>query len=255
MLILRQTKEVAKTVLPSPLVSRIQSWLFLLSISKVKGFKFYLNSPDRDVLEDTIIPYIVKCNEFNKILFVGSDWYTQPYNRCFKNKEYWTIEINPDRKKFGSKRHVVDSLLNLSQHFAPSYFDLIVYNGVFGHGIDSREATEISFQQCFQCLRPGGMLVFGWNDVARHKPFPVIEECQNLQQFQPVVFSPLATHQYLVAESSNRHIFNFYQKPLPVTVGVYRNTPLQSVSKLLDSQSSTRPRQNEREERKSFESP
>ncbi|WP_233222739.1 hypothetical protein [Chroococcidiopsis sp. CCALA 051] len=39
-------------------------------------------------------------------------------------------------EKFGSKRHVVDSLLNLSQHFAPGYFDLIVYNGVFGHGID-----------------------------------------------------------------------------------------------------------------------
>jgi hypothetical protein len=161
MSILRQAKDLAKLALPKPLVNQIQSWLALISVTRRKGFSFYLNSPDRFVLEDAIIPYIVKCNEFHKILFVGSDWYTKPYNRYFKNKEYWTIEINPNRKKFGSKRHVVDSLLNLSQHFAPGNFDLIVYNGVFGHGIDSKEATEISFQQCFQCLRPGGMLVFG----------------------------------------------------------------------------------------------
>ena len=254
MLILRQIKEVAKVVFPRPLVSRVQSWLFLLSVGRIKGFSVHLNSPDRCVLEDTIIPDIVNCSEFNKILFVGSDWYTKPYNRYFKNKEYWTIEINPNRKKFGSKRHVVDSLLNLSRHFASSYFDLIVYNGVFGHGINSREATEISFQQCFQCLRPGGMLVFGWNDVDRHKPFPVIEECQSLRQFEPVVFSPLATSQYLVAETSDRHVFNFYQKPLPIVVEVHRNAPLQSVSKPLDSQSSTRLHQNGHEGLKSFES-
>jgi hypothetical protein len=259
MSILRQAKDLAKLALPKPLVNQIQSWLALISVTRRKGFSFYLNSPDRFVLEDAIIPYIVKCNEFHKILFVGSDWYTKPYNRYFKNKEYWTIEINPNRKKFGSKRHVVDSLLNLSQHFAPGNFDLIVYNGVFGHGIDSKEATEISFQQCFQCLRPGGMLVFGWNDVTRHKPFPVIEECQNLRQFEPVVFSPLATSQYLVAESSDRHVFNFYQKPLPVVVEMHYDTPLQSiskppVSKLRDSQSSTRLHQNGHEGLKSFES-
>lgn len=103
------------------------------------------------------------------------------------------------------------------------------------------------------------MLVFGWNDVTRHKPFPVIEECQNLRQFEPVVFSPLATSQYLVAESSDRHVFNFYQKPLPVVVEMHYDTPLQSiskppVSKLRDSQSSTRLHQNGHEGLKSFES-
>lgn len=252
--ILRKIKEVSKTLLPTPIVSKVQSWLFLLSVSRIKGFSLYLNSPDRFVLEDTIISYIVNCDDFNKILFVGSDWYTKPYNRYFKNKEYWTIEINPNRKKFGSKRHVVDSLLNLSQHFTSGYFDLIVYNGVFGHGIDSREATEISFQQCFQCLRPGGMLVFGWNDVTRHKPFPAIEECQSLRQFEPITFNPLDTHQYLVTESRDRHVFNFYRKPLPVVVGMHYETSLQSGFKPLDSQSSTRLHQNERKELRSFES-
>lgn len=75
MLILRQTKEFAKAVLPQPLVSKVQSWLFLLSISRIKGFRVCLKSPDRNVLEDIIIPCIVRCNEFNKILFVGSMWY------------------------------------------------------------------------------------------------------------------------------------------------------------------------------------
>lgn len=91
MVILKQAKEVTKLTLPKPLVNKTQSWLALLSVTRRKGFSFYLNSPDRFILKDTIIPYIVKCNEFNKILFVGSEWYTKPYNHYFKNKEYWTI--------------------------------------------------------------------------------------------------------------------------------------------------------------------
>ncbi|KOP25069.1 hypothetical protein AMR41_16755 [Hapalosiphon sp. MRB220] len=219
MLLTLQPKTLLKTVLPKPLVNKIQGFLDKISVSRIKGFSLRLNTPDRYVLEEMIIPYFIAHKEFHRILFVGCDWFTKPYNGYFKNKEYWTIEIDESRKKYGSKRHIVDSFLNLNNYFTNDYFDVIVYNGVFGWGINSREDTETSFQQCFQCLRPGGILVFGWNDIPEAKPFSVIEECQSLQQFQPYIFSPLSTVQYLVPDQSDEqkfgHVFNFYIKPVP----------------------------------------
>ncbi len=159
MLLAVQPKKILKTVLPKYLVYNIQSLLYKISNSHVKGFNLHLNTPDRHVLEEIIIPYFIHRKEFYKILFVGCDWFTKPYNGYFKNKEYWTIEIDESRKKYGSPRHIVDSFLNLSNYFDNNYFDVIVYNGVFGWGINNREDTETSFQQCFQCLRSGGILV------------------------------------------------------------------------------------------------
>jgi SAM-dependent methyltransferase len=210
---LTQSKGFVKLILPTALVRKIQNFLFILSVSRMRGLDLHLNYVDRYVLEDTIIPYFVAQKEFYKILFIGSDWYTKPYRKYFRKKEYWTIEIDESKKKYGSKRHITDSLLNLNLYFESNYFDLIVYNGVFGYGINTREDTEASFKQCFQCLREGGILVFGWNDIPERRSFPVIEECQSLQKFEPYFFAPLSTSQYLTADDRLRHTFNFYIKP------------------------------------------
>ena len=178
---------------------------------RIKNFKLFLNSPDRLVLENTIIPYFTNRDDIQRILFVGCEWYTKSYSSFFPGKEYWTIEVNPKYQIFGSKNHIIDKLQNLDAYIDHNFFDLIVYNGVFGWGINTREDTEQSFQQCFKCLRAGGVLIFGWNDVPEHKPFPVMEECESLKQFQPYLFPPLNTKEYLVPEC--KHLFNFFIKP------------------------------------------
>lgn len=210
-------KDVVKGILPERIVWQIQSLLHEMATRKLRGLEFHLNHPDRLVLEDNIIPYFVAHSEFNKILFVGCEWFTKPYEKYFKNKEYWTIEIDPGKAKYGSrKHHIIDPLQNLSHHVEDNYFDLIFYNGVFGFGINTKEDTEESFWQCFQCLRPGGVLVFGWNDKPEYKPFPVIEECENLKRFQPYIFPPFAATEYTVEDDRFEygHRFNFYTKPV-----------------------------------------
>jgi SAM-dependent methyltransferase len=202
-----------KKINPLFLARKIKNIAYKLSISRIRGFDLHLNSPDRIVLEDTILPYLVSCSNLQKVLFVGCDWYTQPYKKIFKNKEYWTIEINERNKKYGSKNHIVDRLQNLSNYVKSDYFDLIIYNGVFGFGTNTREDTEESFKQCFQALRKGGVLVFGWNDVPQYKPFPVLEECENLKKFEPYIFPALSTSQYLTPNTEFRHTYNFYTKP------------------------------------------
>lgn len=209
---MQQTKLVSHSELLNRLMRKLRNMYHNVSVSRIRGFDIYCNSPDRLVLEDVIIPYFIQ-HSYHKILFVGCDWYTKPYRKLFKNQEYWTIEIDAVKKKFGSKNHhITDSLLNLSKYIEPGYFDLIIYNGVFGYGINSREDTEESFEQCFQALRAGGILVFGWNDVPEYKPFP-FTQCANLEKFEPFLFTPLSTCEYLTPNTPIKHTYNFYIKP------------------------------------------
>jgi SAM-dependent methyltransferase len=168
--------------------------------------------PDRALLEQVIFPYFLAKNEFGKILFVGCDWYTKYYEKLCRNKEYWTLEIDPNKRKYGSQRHITDSLSNLSQHFSKNYFDLIICNGVFMvTAMDKREIAEKAFQESFQCLRPGGIFILGWNDTTELRPY-YPHESANLARFRPYCFPPLATNQYLT-DTHLKHTYNFYQKP------------------------------------------
>ncbi|MBV9385100.1 MAG: methyltransferase domain-containing protein [Chroococcidiopsidaceae cyanobacterium CP_BM_ER_R8_30] len=209
---LASTKSFAKDVLPSAFVRQVQKFLFLIATHRLREFDLHLNFPDRHVLEDIIIPYFVKREEYNKILFVGCDWYTRAYKKYFKKKNYWTIEIDKEKRKYGAKKHISDSVEKLSDYVDHNYFDLIFCTGVFGHGMNSRETTEKAINQCFQCLREGGILVFSWNDIPERKPFSVTQECQSLKKFNSYFFTPLSSHQYTVNDEM-RHTFVFYIKP------------------------------------------
>jgi hypothetical protein len=167
--------------------------------------------PDRRLMEETILPYFADKKEFNKILFVGCDWYTKNYNKIFGNKEYWTIDPDRHKIKFGSPNHLVDSLSNLDEYFSESYFDVILCNGVFLVGaMDERTIIEEAFEKCFSCLRHDGILVVGWNDTPELRPFPLVE-CQSLKLLNSYIFPPLNTSEY-VTDTDYKHTYNFYIK-------------------------------------------
>lgn len=174
------------------------------------GIDRYKHTEDRRVLEDKIFPYFVSAPQYSKILFVGCAWYTSGYNTIFKDQDFQTLEIDPRESRYGARKHITDSLENITHHFEEGGLDLIICNGVFGWGLDERPRVEAAFQGCFQSLRPGGVLIQGWNDTPERCPFP-LDECQSLKLFQPFVFPPLSTAQYVIAEK--RHIYRFYVKP------------------------------------------
>jgi SAM-dependent methyltransferase len=177
------------------------------------GVDWFNGSEDRRVLERIIIPYFLDESDFCNILFVGCHWYTKGYNRWFeqKKKNYLTIEIDPSHRRYGAKQHIVDGLQNIAKHCKPGSLDLIICNGVFGWGLDDRRDIETAFEGCFDSLRDGGALVIGWDDVEQHRPFR-LEECQSLRQFQPFVFPPLASANF-VTDTSYRHTYSFFTKP------------------------------------------
>jgi thymidylate kinase len=180
-------------------------------IKRALGVESHLKNEDRRVLEQIIFPYFLREDSYDDILFVGCHWYTKGYNGCFeKKKNYWTIEIEPSRKKYGAKQHIVDGLQNLNKHFKPGTLDLILCDGVFGWGLDAKTDVERAFRACCDCLREGGVLVVGWDDIEERRPF-LLQECQGLRALKPFFFPPLGAIEYLT-DTPYRHTFTFYVK-------------------------------------------
>ena len=170
-----------------------------------------MRTRDRDTLEQVILPAYAARSDIERVLFVGCAWYTRHYERMLPGRDYRTIDPDPWKKRFGSRRHLVAGLEGLGAHVAPGSLDLVVCNGVFGWGLDAREDCERAFEACFLALRPGGELIIGWNDVLEHRPLD-LPSLQSLGRFNPLTFAPLDAAQYL-ANPENGHVFNFYAKP------------------------------------------
>ena len=176
------------------------------------GLPTPLDTVDRRVLEESIFPYYCADPTMKRVLFVGCAAFTSHYQqRFFSDKEFWTIEPGEDQAKFGSTNHVIAPLEEASRHFEPGYFDVIFCNGVYGWGLDTLPQGEAAFLACHTCLRAGGHLLFGWNDVPYRTPF-ALDEIKGRDLFAHFEFPPLHTWRYLTA-TKHRHVFDFYQKP------------------------------------------
>jgi len=180
-------------------------------LRKRLGLPTPLNTEDRRVLEQIIFPYYRAQPGFKTVLFVGCNTYTSHYERrYFENREFWTIEPDSALRRFGASHHVVAPLEEVGRHFTDGFFDLIICNGVFGWGLDGAAQCEAAFSQCHRCLRDGGQMVFGWDDVARRTPVD-LQGVPSLTRFRRFSFPPLQGWRYLT-DTPYRHTFDFYVK-------------------------------------------
>ena len=174
------------------------------------GGSFYYPSEDRSILECVIIPFYQLSHTHQAIVFVGTDWYTHGYTRMFSRKHYTTIDPNPKRARYGAEHHIVDAIGNIERYIPAGSLDVVFLNGVIGWGLNSQDEAERAFAACHRCLRTGGHLVVGWNDLPEHLPFP-IEAVESLSKFRPVWFPPLETTRHFV-DNEWRHTFGFFGK-------------------------------------------
>jgi hypothetical protein len=167
-------------------------------------------SQDRTLLEQVILPYFRRAVSVQKVLFVGCSAYTQRYKDIFDDKEYWTIDPKRAKRKYGSDRHVIDSVTNIGRHVAKDYFDVIIMNGVIGFGLNRVDDIEQAIDACYEALTSGGILLVGWNDTASRTPIE-IRATRALSRFGEYCFEPLQACHYRT-EGSQRHTFSFYRK-------------------------------------------
>jgi len=171
-----------------------------------------IRTSDRKMLEQDILPFFAKDKKYDDILFVGCEWYTRKYNKLFAGHNYWTMEMDQDLAPYGGRQHIVDKVEAVRAHFEPNSLDLVVCNGVFGWGLNQKADIEQAFGGIFECLKPGGIFLLGWNDVPEHSPVP-LDNLESLADFRDWTFSPLSASQLLASEAT-QHRYHFYQKSL-----------------------------------------
>ena len=166
--------------------------------------------PDRKTLEKSVFPELARSKEYQRILFVGCDWYTLHYPSLFRDKEFITMEISPDLAQYGAPNHIIDSCENISERFEANSLDCVILNGVFGFGLNESAAIQKTFHAIHTTLRTEGLFVFGWNDLPNTVPL-AIGQIEALERFRPYYFPTLHKSIY-ESESINRHRFHFYEK-------------------------------------------
>ncbi|HVK06914.1 MAG TPA: hypothetical protein VM490_25835, partial [Armatimonadaceae bacterium] len=59
-----------------------------------RGLGSGLETEDRRLLEQVILPDLARRAELRRVLFVGCAWYTESYERFFPGREYWTLDLD-----------------------------------------------------------------------------------------------------------------------------------------------------------------
>ncbi len=167
-------------------------------------------SHDRTILENVILPYFDRTVSVRKVLFVGCSAYSCRYKELLENKECGTIDPKRVKRKYGSEKHIIDSITNIGKCMVKSYFDVIIMNGVIGFGLNRVGDIEQAIDACYESLASAGILLVGWNDRASRIPVD-IRSIRALIKFHEYYFRPLQTCHYRT-EGSQRHTFSFYRK-------------------------------------------
>jgi hypothetical protein len=191
----------------SPLRSKVRAGLHRYLIRL--GIDTRKKRPDRIALEKIIFPELQRDPQYQTILFVGCAWYTLHYPSLFRGKKFHTMEIDPDQACFGSTSHVVGSCEELHSQFDRGQFDCIVFNGVFGFGLNTPSALDRTLRGMHYVMRPDGLLIFGWNDLPAHAPFPPFSSA-SWSLLEPYHFPPFDAERFS-SDSINRHCFHFFR--------------------------------------------
>jgi hypothetical protein len=195
-----------------PAERRVTDWAALgRGILRALHLPAPLYTEDRRILERVILRHYRARADVRSVLFVGCRRDSRHYGRSlFGQHDFWTLSPSEEARRYGARQHVIAPLERLDAFFPERYFDLIVCNGVFGHGLDSAAGCEAAFGHCFTRLRDGGHFVLGRDDVPEHSPVP-LANIGSLKRFRRVRFPPLGTERYLT-DTPYRRLYEFYTR-------------------------------------------
>jgi hypothetical protein len=117
----------------------------------------------RVFLDGRLLPWIAQ--HYSRVLFVGTAPYSYQAESLFRRgrEHYTTIDPEPAAATWGAHNHIVAPIQEIAAHRPKGHFDCIVFNGVFGFGIDDLDSQRAAIKVLHDALAPGGLLLVGWN--------------------------------------------------------------------------------------------
>ena len=160
---------------------------------------------DRQYLERVIFPCINTELKPKNILSVGVDWYTALYFDYFKDSLFVSIDREGEKAKFATNNpHMTCDIQEISNHFG-KVFDLIIFNGVYGHGCNRREDLHNALNNMHSCLSECGVILVGYNNTAQLNPLSINDG----YDFGPleITIGPGGAPGAYEVEGSNKHTY------------------------------------------------
>lgn len=68
--------------------------------------------------------------------------------------------------------HIVCDIAKIDDLSPPESFDVVLFNGVIGDGVDKEDDMNRAITAIARILRPNGTLLIGWNSLKKH-PDPI----------------------------------------------------------------------------------
>ena len=105
-------------------------------------------------------------------------------------------------------------MLELAGLFPAEHFDVVLCNGVFGFGVDTPAAQTRAWEAMAAVLKPGGLLLLGWNTDRIDDPLS-----PNLagRWFEPCRFPELESRR--IVEGCT-HVYDFLQRRRSAAISV-----------------------------------
>ena len=153
------TSKAVKKLLPK----QVKRFILLNFLGMRRRYDHLRSHPSRRVLEHEILPWVAK--HYARVLFVGTGPYTWQFERLFRRsrEQYTTIDPESATAVWGARNHFVAPVQEIGRYRPNGYFDCIVFNGVFGFGINDLDGQREAIKVLHDALAPGGLLLVGWN--------------------------------------------------------------------------------------------
>lgn len=175
---------------------------------------YKMKTDDRRILEKFIFRDLCFNNDVQDILFVGcskiTSWYPTLFNFFFR-KNFVTVDPDINMIKYGSKKkHYVAKFEDIGNNNKfRDRFDIIIINGVFGYGINTKKDQIKTINASRFLLKKGGLLNIGFRNK-QDNPDLNLSIIDN-KMFHKSIIAGLNTP-YFQSKNINKHAFVSYLK-------------------------------------------
>ncbi|MEO7426617.1 MAG: class I SAM-dependent methyltransferase [Fibrobacteria bacterium] len=164
-------------------------------------------SMDRLFLENRLFR-VFRLEKYS-VLSIGCHPASQIYRRLLPEDSYHTLDIDPGNARYGAASHTVGDCRELHTLFGGRRFDLILFNGIIGYGINDEGMLRAFLASAHSVLSDKGWLVIGYNDIPERKGELI--HAIDPRLFRKTDFTDVIPSR-VELKTHNRHTFEFYRR-------------------------------------------